>query len=114
MYRGREGRVRGANEGKLITSPAPLQNFTSDLLLASREKEEEARGRMTDWRKRETYWEVGHFRIFLLLLKICSISRYKTLRKTGGCIRGFKGEVGQKAEGLKKKATEELLNCNVG
>lgn len=51
---------------KLITSPAPLQNFTSDLLMASREKEEEARGRIMNWRERETYWGVGQFRIFLL------------------------------------------------
>lgn len=36
---------------------------------------------------------------FTHLLKICSTSRYKTLIKTGACIRGFRGEVGQKAEG---------------
>lgn len=68
--RGRSGTGRKWRNTQLIFSPASLQNFTSDLLLASREKEEEARGRIMNWREEKTYWGVAHLRIFLLS-RIC-------------------------------------------
>ena len=44
--RGRSGTGRKRRNTQLIISPAPLQNSISDLPLASREKEEEARGKI--------------------------------------------------------------------
>lgn len=48
------------------------------------------------------------------LLKICSLSHYKTLIKRGGCIGALEGD-GAKGGGIKKKKpTEKLFDCIVG
>lgn len=81
--RGRSGTERKWRNTQLIISPR-LSRISPQTFFCLPEKEEEARGRIMNRREKNTYHLLGSgpfkdISSFTLLLKICSISRYKTL-----------------------------------